>query len=83
LEIVADLMEWSKKSAATPKFPLQTKMYLHGDKDSNRETGEELGLSEEALRKFSYALYEVEFDVEVLEDGTVSILAVDGKALAA
>lgn len=41
------------------------KMYLHGSKDDNYETGEELELSEQALDVFKYALYEVEFDVEV------------------
>lgn len=83
LEIVGRLMEWSKREEKKGEFPKRTKMYLHGDKDGNRERGEELGLSEDACKKFAYALYEVEFDVEVEEDGGCRILAVDGKALAA
>ena len=44
---------------------VKTKMYLHSDKDSNYETGGELKLKGEALRNFAYALYEVEFELEV------------------
>lgn len=63
-------------------FPKRTKLYLHGNKDSNWEKGTELGLSEQAIReKFAYALMEVEFDVEVSEDGEIKIIAVDGKTL--
>lgn len=52
------------------------KMYLHSSKDSNYEKAEELGLSEEATQKFKYALYEVEFDVEVdMETGDTKILS--------
>jgi len=40
-------------------------MYLHWSKEENYETGEELWMSEEALQKFAYALYEVEFEVEI------------------
>lgn len=59
------------------------KMYLHGSKDSNWETGEEIGLSEDAIKEnFAYALYEVEFDVEVdMETGETKIMTVDGKPL--
>jgi hypothetical protein len=39
--------------------------YLHNDKDMNFEKAEELGLSEQALDKFIYSLYEVEFNMEV------------------
>jgi len=55
-------------------------MYLHSSKDSNNELGEKLGLSEKAMEVFKYALYEVEFDVEIDEEnGEVTILAVNGK----
>ena len=58
-------------------------MYLQGSKESNYEVGAELGLSERALKKFLYALYEVEFDVEVNTDtGETTIIAVDGRGLA-
>lgn len=59
-----------------------TKMYLHGSKESNYEEGKELGLSKEALNNFCYALYEVEFDVEVdIKTGDTKILTVDGRKL--
>lgn len=52
------------------------KMYLHGDKESNWEQGKKIGLSDEAISEnFAYALYEVEFDVEVdMETGDTKIL---------
>lgn len=53
------------------------KIVLHSDKDSNFEKGEEIGLTGEALSKFSYALYEVEFEVEVdMETGETSVISV-------
>lgn len=53
------------------------KMYLHSDKESNFELGEEIGLSEKAIQEqFKYALYEVEFDVEVdMETGETKVLS--------
>ena len=61
---------------------MKTKMYLHGDKGSNWETGEDLGLTDKALENFGYALYEVCFDVDIDEQtGFVTILKVDGKEL--
>lgn len=61
---------------------IKTKMYLHNTKESNYQQGEELGLSEKAMENFKYALYEVEFVVEINEDsGEVEIIAVDGKKL--
>ena len=47
---------------------MKVKFYLHTNKDQNWQLGEELGLKEEALRMFRYALYEVEIDAEVDED---------------
>ena len=61
---------------------ITAKMYLNRSKDSNWETGRELGLSEEAMKKFVYALYEVELDVLIDEvNGAVSILKVNGMDL--
>jgi len=58
------------------------KMYLHSNKESNYDKGEEAGLSEKALENFIYALYEVEFDVEVdTKTGYARIIAVDGHNL--
>lgn len=56
---------------------IKTKMYLHGDKESARETGKELKLKGEALKNFLYALYEVEFLLEVdTKTGEYKILKV-------
>jgi len=56
-------------------------MYLHGSKEFNYDLGEELGLSEKQMENFKYALYEVELDVEIDEEGNATILKVDGVAL--
>jgi len=50
--------------------------HLHSDKESNLDTAESLGLDEKAQNEFMYALYEVEFDLEVNKDGTYKILKV-------
>lgn len=64
-------------------FPKRIKLYAHRDKESNWSKGEQIGLSEEAIQEnFVYALYEVEFDVEVQENGETRIIAVGGKAIA-
>lgn len=61
---------------------LTIKMYLNSSKDYTADVGAELGLSEEARKRFLYALGEVEFDVEVdTKTGATKILAVDGKKL--
>ena len=58
------------------------KMYLHGSKENNYDQGEEIGLTGDALDNFAYALYEVEFDVEVdMKTGEQRILKVDGVKL--
>lgn len=51
------------------------KIYLHSSKDSNYDTAEDLGLSEDAQKTFAYALYEVECEVEVdMETGETKLL---------
>ncbi len=56
--------------------------YLHNDKSSNMDKAEELGLSEEAIDKFVYSLYEVEFNMEVdVETGKTWIIGVNGVKL--
>ncbi len=58
------------------------KMYLHSSKESNLEEGAEWGLTGDALKEFRYALYEVEFDVDVnVKTGEVIILKVNGREL--
>ncbi len=53
-------------------------MYLHSSKEYSYESGEEIGLDEDALDEFMYALYEVGFELEVEMDGSYKIVAVDG-----
>ncbi len=59
---------------------IKTKMYLHSEKESNLEDASELGLKDKAMDSFKYALYEVEFDVEIDEDtGHVTIVKLNGR----
>ena len=61
---------------------IQITEYLHGDKGSQWESGREAGLSEKACDNYAYALYEVEFVLEVdTETGESKIIKVDGKDL--
>ena len=56
--------------------------YLHSDKESMRNTGEEAGLKGRALENFRYALYEVEFTLKVDEEsGEAEIIEVNGRHL--
>lgn len=56
---------------------IRTKMYLHGDKESAHEKGKKLKLKGKALETFTYALYEVEFLLEVdTKTGKYKILKV-------
>lgn len=45
--------------------PIITTYYLHSNKDSNYEKGEELGLDGDALVEFAYTCYEVGFKMEI------------------
>lgn len=52
--------------------------YLHSGKESMLDLGEEIGLEGEALNTFMYALYEVEFELEVdMSTGEHKILKVN------
>lgn len=49
--------------------PIQTTIWLHSERDSNRELGEQIGLQDEAaLRNFERACYEIGLTVEVNPD---------------
>ena len=48
---------------------MKVTVYLHRDKETNLDTAMGLELSETAQDEFMYALYEVEFDLEVDKDG--------------
>lgn len=51
-------------------------LYLHRDKESNLDTAVGLELDEKAQNEFMYALYEVEFDLEVNKQGHYTITEV-------
>jgi hypothetical protein len=56
---------------------MKTTMYAHSSKESNYEKARELGLDGAATQNFRYALYEIEFEVDVNEEtGDVTILKV-------
>jgi len=57
------------------------KAYLHSTKDEMYWAGKDAGLSKEALENFKHALYEVEFDLEVDDEGNSVIMKVDGRKL--
>jgi hypothetical protein len=50
--------------AKTSKIIKKT-LYLHSDKGNMHYIGDEIGLSNTALSKFIYALFEVDFDLEI------------------
>jgi hypothetical protein len=54
---------------------IKTTLYVHSSKESMWEKGEELGLSDVALRNFCYALYEVSIPVIIdTETGNYEIV---------
>lgn len=61
---------------------IKTKVYLHSSKSEMAGRGEEMELDEIALENFVYALYEVEFTLEVdTKTGFYKITHVNGKKL--
>jgi hypothetical protein len=60
---------------------MRATIYLHSNKESNWTLGEKLGLTGEALRLFMYACTEVAVEIEVSQDGSATIVAVDGRSL--
>lgn len=57
------------------EWPKRITMYVHGDKDTNWETGEELGLSETTIRdNFKYCLLEVGVEIDVYQNGKYKIV---------
>ena len=44
---------------------VKTKVYLHSSKEEMLDEGVAAGLCDDALATFMYALYEVEFELEV------------------
>lgn len=69
-----------KNRIKTGKFPKLVDIYVHGSKESNWEKGEQIGLSEGAIKEnFQYAAYELKLTYKVQEDGTHELLSVDDK----
>jgi len=71
------------KDRSKDPFPKLVKIPLFASKESNRDAGDLLGLSDEAAAEFQYALQHVVFELIVAEDGSYKILTVDGKKLTA
>ena len=58
---------------------MRVKKYLHSSKENNLDLAKKIGLDDEAAENFMYALYEVEFELEVdMETGDYEIVSVDG-----
>lgn len=76
---VAELEE--RQLARNGSWPKRCTIFLHSDKESNYETGEELGLEGEALALFMYTAYEVKLEYEVDAKGGTHLLNVDGHEL--
>lgn len=59
-------------------WPKRLLLYAHCSKETNWEKGKMLGLTGEALQLFVH-FEEVALEVEVAEDGMVTVLACDGR----
>lgn len=60
-------------------WPKRINYYLHGGKEENWQIGKELSLSEDTiLNQFRFTGYEVSFELEVNEDGTNTVLQING-----
>lgn len=59
-----------------PEWPKYRVLYLHAAEDYPKRIGMSLGLTGDALDKFSFALDTIEFNLEIHEDGTYNILSV-------
>lgn len=63
-------------------WPKTVSYFLHGEKENNWSKGEEIGLSEEAIRDvFRGCCYEIELTLQVSENGTAVATHLDGVAL--
>ncbi len=78
IEDAAQEQEAEEIKEPDENFPIKTKLYAHTDKESMGEQGRQLGLSDDALGNFRWALNEVTFECEVAEDGEVMITSVNG-----
>jgi hypothetical protein len=59
---------------------INTKFYVHGSKESNWDMASELGkdTDEQFMENFRFAGYEVEFDVEITDQGEVFATHING-----
>ena len=61
------------------EWPKEVRTFVHGSKEYGAALGEEIGLSDEAIREnFMWLHYEVELTILVYEDGNYVITHVDG-----
>lgn len=71
------------KDQSKDPFPKIVKIPLFASKETNRDAGDLLGLSDKAAAEFQYALQNVVFELIVAEDGSYKILTIDGRKLTA
>lgn len=65
----------------TEPWPKRLTLYAHVGEDSLWEKGQALGLQGEGLSLFTH-FREVALEVDIAEDGTVTIVSCDGRRLA-
>lgn len=66
------------EAAAKAVWPKRKVLYVHRDKESNYDLQDELGLSDEAMDNFRGAGYEVGLICDIYEDGTSTMVGVEG-----
>lgn len=69
----------SSPVAEIPEWPKRVVCYIHGDDESLWVKAREIDLPEEAHSMFSHALDEFKLLLEVKEDGTAKVIALDDK----
>lgn len=74
LENMKELVEPPKPELSS--WPRTRAVYLHSSKETMYEHGSELGLTGEALDKFTFALYELTLELAVNQDGTYKIVRI-------
>ena len=68
----------------SPDYPVgkpRVIAYAHSSKETMFDIGMKAGLTGEPLERFKFALNEVKFELEIDEEGMVTIVSVDGKLL--
>ncbi len=80
---VYDTEAEAKKCCFKAGFPKKVKIYVHGEKEAMYDVAAKWGLDDDEgfMSNFAYANSEVEILLRVEEDGTATIIGVDGYIL--